>query len=1332
MFQTEQTKEKNLNKNKQENTDDAVPRIDHFEMIREQKKAFQRNLNLTQDNTSGIQMKQDEEEEVQEKAPPIQKKEEDDELKQGKMASSQMMIGEVAQNKVDPIQKQEEKEEEIQAKKGEKHSVNSGGKSINSFAHLNMALQAKMQNSFSTSFQDVNIHQNDSSASQMGALAYTQGDNVHFAPGQFNPNTQGGQELLGHELTHVVQQRQGRVQPTKQGKGMGVNDNPSLESEADTVGKKAANGQNVDVFGNLQSSQTQRKKEDVLNKIATYDEYIKEASEKYGIPVSQIKALIAVESGGNPEATSGAAWGLMQVTKSTWKGAQKKYTELNDYDFDTYWNDPKINIMFGTAVFKGKMKTVGVDASDDNFASLAITAYNAGEGTVKKAIQNAKDAGSKNPTKDCLKPEYLKPAIEHYKIYSYYLTGSGKKYNKTKTKEEAIQLKYNEISRYPGKVNDYLAILDGQKGESDPKVVESEGTNNSDSQTGAVGTYYYTVEKNKGNTTIAQMFGITRENLEAANKDLYAKRGGKGYFYPNDKIIVPNPTQNLDKLIVVKSPPKDQEEQNIEQENTGLDLSKLAEGALWLANPVLMGAYTLGKKLFGESSESSEEEEQEKQVNDQSKTGSDQEEDTNVYNKDARKKAIDFIEKNKYAYLKGHQDWVSGKFNEKSYNQILLVHKDNSEDAGSHLKVYRKFDFKTRYYHLIGKEKLTNEQYESETDSMFQNKKDRAAAKGKTLTKHRTDTFCNIATTAIAEYYGATNLQYHNEKESNANSMYDRLNTGFYNTDTHEYKNVGYKNAESYAKSGGFSIAVIKDDIGHIATLVGGYGGDEKEELKNLKIFQAGGSFGHMTYSQGFGSKVPKFYIWKKKSGNTENKTKDENKDNNKGNDSKSIDPNKVPAPSVTPVSDNSNKNTVDEKYYHIVEKNQGNGAIAELYGISRKELEEANSDLHTKRGGQGWFWGGDKIVIPSPTKNVDKLLSTQPKQEAEKPPTIESLLTDYKSGKLIMPDFARAIKLFALDKSAEVISVFDSLSMGTHDNFSYALASNSSDLELAKYDKKLLKKMSSSLSSWLTLSLLENLEQKRRIDTALKIQQTTNGKIDILMANKYLTPEQISEVRDLILQIADEDARKIYYTSLQAKVNYENQRDSVVKDGNTRVENKNGGICNLTSLAMVLQYLGISNPHPDMQYEDALEKVRQDNNFKARTGEGWVQVAQKLGAEVEFLLDRGNTEAKNKAWWESTVGSKIQSGYGMMMSIKGHIVRLQDVTKDGLVVDDPYGRLNLQKRLDNNKKGGYEKYNKSEWKWSSEGAENEGEDNIWPWSTVEKYAMWWLASFKK
>jgi hypothetical protein len=100
--------------------------------------------------------------------------------------------------------------------------------------------RGKMENAFKTDFSNVNIHTNSQSATDVGALAYTQGNDVHFAPGQFKPNTQSGQELIGHELTHVVQQRAGKVQPTTNVGGMPVNDSKGLENEADNMGRKAA------------------------------------------------------------------------------------------------------------------------------------------------------------------------------------------------------------------------------------------------------------------------------------------------------------------------------------------------------------------------------------------------------------------------------------------------------------------------------------------------------------------------------------------------------------------------------------------------------------------------------------------------------------------------------------------------------------------------------------------------------------------------------------------------------------------------------------------------------------------------------------------------------------------------------------------------------------------------------------------------------------------------------------------------------------------------------------------------------------------------------------
>ncbi len=101
-------------------------------------------------------------------------------------------------------------------------------------------VKAGMEAAHGADFSDVKIHPSSSKAPDVGAIAYTQGTDIHFAPGQFSPDTSAGKSLLGHELAHVVQQREGRVAPTTEVNGMPVNDNPDLEKEADELGKKAA------------------------------------------------------------------------------------------------------------------------------------------------------------------------------------------------------------------------------------------------------------------------------------------------------------------------------------------------------------------------------------------------------------------------------------------------------------------------------------------------------------------------------------------------------------------------------------------------------------------------------------------------------------------------------------------------------------------------------------------------------------------------------------------------------------------------------------------------------------------------------------------------------------------------------------------------------------------------------------------------------------------------------------------------------------------------------------------------------------------------------------
>jgi hypothetical protein len=61
----------------------------------------------------------------------------------------------------------------------------------------------------------VNIHADseaDSLNKQVGARAFTTGSDIFFRQGEYNPASSNGQELLAHELTHVVQQGGAGVQ----------------------------------------------------------------------------------------------------------------------------------------------------------------------------------------------------------------------------------------------------------------------------------------------------------------------------------------------------------------------------------------------------------------------------------------------------------------------------------------------------------------------------------------------------------------------------------------------------------------------------------------------------------------------------------------------------------------------------------------------------------------------------------------------------------------------------------------------------------------------------------------------------------------------------------------------------------------------------------------------------------------------------------------------------------------------------------------------------------------------------------------------------------------
>jgi hypothetical protein len=95
------------------------------------------------------------------------------------------------------------------------------------------SLKAGVEHLSGMDFSDVKVHHNSGKPSEVNALAYAQGNDIHLSPGE--------EKQLPHEAWHVAQQRQGRVKPTLQMKqGTSVNDDAALESEADRMGAEAS------------------------------------------------------------------------------------------------------------------------------------------------------------------------------------------------------------------------------------------------------------------------------------------------------------------------------------------------------------------------------------------------------------------------------------------------------------------------------------------------------------------------------------------------------------------------------------------------------------------------------------------------------------------------------------------------------------------------------------------------------------------------------------------------------------------------------------------------------------------------------------------------------------------------------------------------------------------------------------------------------------------------------------------------------------------------------------------------------------------------------------
>jgi hypothetical protein len=84
-----------------------------------------------------------------------------------------------------------------------------------------------MESRLGADFGDVRVHTGadaTEAARSVQAHAYTVGSDIVFQDGQFNPSSGDGRRMLAHELTHVVQQRQGPVDGTPAPGGISISD----------------------------------------------------------------------------------------------------------------------------------------------------------------------------------------------------------------------------------------------------------------------------------------------------------------------------------------------------------------------------------------------------------------------------------------------------------------------------------------------------------------------------------------------------------------------------------------------------------------------------------------------------------------------------------------------------------------------------------------------------------------------------------------------------------------------------------------------------------------------------------------------------------------------------------------------------------------------------------------------------------------------------------------------------------------------------------------------------------------------------------------------------
>lgn len=153
------------------------------------------------------------EEEIQQVAEDdVQAKEENNTIFNGNELIQQQAKEDIQEKEEEDIQEKEEEEiQQLQMSGGDENSSleSNLSNSKGGGSPLGTDTRNEMESGFGADFSGVRVH-NDSNAVQMnrelGSQAFTNGNDIYFNEGKYNPTSESGKHLLAHELTHTVQQ----------------------------------------------------------------------------------------------------------------------------------------------------------------------------------------------------------------------------------------------------------------------------------------------------------------------------------------------------------------------------------------------------------------------------------------------------------------------------------------------------------------------------------------------------------------------------------------------------------------------------------------------------------------------------------------------------------------------------------------------------------------------------------------------------------------------------------------------------------------------------------------------------------------------------------------------------------------------------------------------------------------------------------------------------------------------------------------------------------------------------------------------------------------------